>query len=170
MLLLMANCATVPTITHLLIDVTLRPVSRVKCIKIELRKCMLFTWIFVHYMFDTFMTLNKRCIPNTNRYAPVLKRSLRIITNMWHHYQRRYRHMQCNAVAYIFINEYSVSLHPNKLIHIYPSCQRYRVVDGACMCREHLLDPNNVLIYVGWNYISIDKLQRLHRWSLGMDK
>ena len=23
---------------------------------------------------------------------------------------------------------------------------------------------------VGWNYLSIPKLQRLHRWSLGMDK
>ena len=23
---------------------------------------------------------------------------------------------------------------------------------------------------MGWNYLSIPKLQRLHRWSLGMDK
>ena len=25
-------------------------------------------------------------------------------------------------------------------------------------------------INMGWNYLSIPKLQRLHRWSLGMDK
>ena len=27
-----------------------------------------------------------------------------------------------------------------------------------------------LLSHVGWNYISISKLQRLHRWSLEKDK
>ena len=66
-----------------------------------------------------------------------------------------YSHKRCNCNAINFLISWDISgpfyWHGLTLI--------------PAWIKNHLPSIN-----VGWNYLSIPKLQRLHRWSLGMDK
>ena len=69
---------------------------------------------------------------------------------------------------------------PNEIPHLYCNAQILIVVVNVCYLGplsitwfnfNHRMDKlSHNLQSVGWNYLSIPKLQRLHRWSLGMDK